>query len=144
MRWVGIALTGLAAATWITTLFVGFYIRRGLWTIELDDGAATIWNAVPNNSSYARINSTKTFQVVNHDLNSYVPMFTTAAGRFHWMARIPFWMPLVLTSGAAGILWWKDNGDRRRRLGLCITCGYDRRGIDASAPCPECGRAPAT
>ena len=29
--------------------------------------------------------------------------------------------------------------DRRRSAGLCIACGYDLEGIDANAPCPECG-----
>jgi hypothetical protein len=134
-------LAALAAATWITTLFVGFYIRRGLWTLELDDGAVSIWKAVPNNSAYARTDSTKTFRVTNHDLASYVPMFTTAAGRFDWMARMPFWMPLVIAAGTTGFMQWKDNAARRRRLGLCTRCGYDRRGIAAGAPCPECGHA---
>jgi hypothetical protein len=27
----------------------------------------------------------------------------------------------------------------RRRRGLCMKCGYNRRGIDASSSCPECG-----
>jgi hypothetical protein len=31
---------------------------------------------------------------------------------------------------------------RRRRAGLCVGCGYDRRGAAADAPCPECGLAP--
>jgi len=28
---------------------------------------------------------------------------------------------------------------RRRRAGLCLGCGYDRRGTALDARCPECG-----
>jgi hypothetical protein len=28
---------------------------------------------------------------------------------------------------------------RRRRAGLCASCGYDRRDLAGDAPCPECG-----
>ncbi|MBL8991543.1 MAG: hypothetical protein JNJ48_08195 [Phycisphaerae bacterium] len=31
---------------------------------------------------------------------------------------------------------------RRRRRGLCAACRYDRRGLDAQVPCPECGAVP--
>jgi hypothetical protein len=31
---------------------------------------------------------------------------------------------------------------RRTRLGLCPSCGYDRRGLDPTTPCPECGTIP--
>ena len=31
--------------------------------------------------------------------------------------------------------------DIRRRAGLCPWCGYDRKGVAADLPCPECGRA---
>jgi hypothetical protein len=30
----------------------------------------------------------------------------------------------------------------RLRRGRCSSCGYDRRGIESSSPCPECGNTP--
>jgi hypothetical protein len=30
---------------------------------------------------------------------------------------------------------------RRRTTNRCVTCGYDRRGLSAHSPCPECGRS---
>jgi hypothetical protein len=62
------------------------------------------------------------------------------------------WRPLwpgfaVDTALYAGLLWVASfvtgafRGVRRRRRGLCTRCGYDRRGLFATASCPECGLA---
>lgn len=54
-----------------------------------------------------------------------------------WSVQIPLWIPLLLTTATAATLWTKR---LRTPRGHC-RCGYDRRGLPATAPCPECGRA---
>lgn len=53
---------------------------------------------------------------------------------------VPLWAPLLVVLLPAAIMW---RGDlivrRRRRAGLCASCGYDRRGLVGTTPCPECG-----
>lgn len=64
----------------------------------------------------------------------------------------PIWTPFLASSaiwalGWAGLLWCVVTTPRtvrrlyRRRLGRCTACGYDRKTLPASLPCPECGHA---
>lgn len=53
--------------------------------------------------------------------------------------RVPLWPVLVV--GALLPLRWlvlKRRASTRRRRGLCLSCGYDVRGINDC--CPECGK----
>ena len=57
----------------------------------------------------------------------------------------PLWFPAALCMLATFAAWRLDAIARRRGTGKCAKCGYDRAGIAAAAPCPECGspRSPA-
>lgn len=59
-----------------------------------------------------------------------------------WRAEVPIWLlvlPVVLVTVA---VWRIDVRARyRARVGCCLKCGYDRRGLGADAVCPECGEA---
>ena len=53
---------------------------------------------------------------------------------------IPLWLPLVLFSAYPTIAFFHSPNRRyrRRKKGLCLTCGYDLTG-NVSGICPECG-----
>jgi hypothetical protein len=59
---------------------------------------------------------------------------------------VPYW-PLVVGTAAGPLLWagTRIGGSwirqHRKRLGLCLACGYDLR--HSPDRCPECGRVPA-
>jgi hypothetical protein len=62
-----------------------------------------------------------------------------------WSVSLPLWMPAAL--GLAVAAWGGMAARRLRRrrvLGHCISCGYDRRSLvgGADAKCPECGTVP--
>ena len=51
---------------------------------------------------------------------------------------------LVVYATAVGVslrVWGRRGLEQARaRRGLCAACGYDRRSISVSLPCPECGQ----
>ncbi len=54
--------------------------------------------------------------------------------------KLPLWVPaLVFAVPPAWSLFPPYRRRRRRKLGLCVTCGYDLRG--SKDRCPECGES---
>lgn len=74
--------------------------------------------------------------------NDWVPAwnFARISGLHYehfWSIRLPMWIPVLLFS----VLLWLtirpySRGRTRKRLGLCLRCGYDLRG--SNSRCPEC------
>lgn len=57
---------------------------------------------------------------------------------------IPHALVAAFLAAAAFGLWFPHRRSARRRAeGLCLRCGYDRRGLAPAASCPECGETPA-
>jgi hypothetical protein len=58
----------------------------------------------------------------------------------------PIWSGLAINTLFYGTIAWvllflpgTVRRWRRRRVGRCVQCAYDRAGLAAGAPCPECG-----
>ena len=75
---------------------------------------------------------------------SFAPSFVNSAinvggSTFRmWSLSIPLWMPIALF----GFLFWRSfvplyRRRKRKKLGLCVKCGYDLRA--SKDRCPECG-----
>jgi hypothetical protein len=62
-------------------------------------------------------------------------------GAFGWVVGVDVVHPLLLAAGLAAFLWYKDRPPRGPHA--CKGCGYDKSGLAADSPCPECGILPA-
>ena len=56
-----------------------------------------------------------------------------------WMLGVPLWIPFLLFAAYPTLAFIRGplRRYRRRKRGLCVTCGYDLRG--SPKRCPECG-----
>ncbi len=55
-----------------------------------------------------------------------------------WEVWMPLWIPTVVFGfSAAPLCWPVFRRRKRKKLGLCLKCGYDLRG--SKGRCPECG-----
>ncbi len=58
----------------------------------------------------------------------------------YWLLFVPLWMPTLLFAGLSYVSVAPVYRRRKRKkLGLCVKCGYDVRGSEER--CPECGTA---
>ncbi len=61
---------------------------------------------------------------------------------FQWVLSVPLWPFVIISIFATAAAWRMDTlAQRRKRIGACPACGYDRTGLAANAPCPECNAA---
>lgn len=57
----------------------------------------------------------------------------------HIVFQFPLWIFVAIFGIPAAWFWYHDiRTAKARQAGHCLNCNYDRRGIPASAPCPEC------
>jgi hypothetical protein len=68
-------------------------------------------------------------------------IITMSSASFYTEKMLPLWPLVLVATLAAGWTWTRHF--RRGDPGKCTRCGYDRHGLAADAPCPECGTVPA-
>jgi hypothetical protein len=67
---------------------------------------------------------------------------TSARGWSQDEIALPLWPAILLLLILTLVLHYEPRAKRRQRLGQCLACGYDRRGLPDGAKCPECGAVP--
>jgi hypothetical protein len=147
MRWVrlSVALLSLLACLAALVFWVTSYAPPNIF-VAVDRGCLLVSTTNASREflySYGGGNKITPYlthmgNVYRHFLGfAYISGTASYSGPFKVVA-IPFWF-IVLLTGVAPALWWRDLRRRRsRRVGArCLGCGYDLRATPDH--CPECG-----
>jgi len=140
-KWGGAVVTVLLAVVWIGS---GWWKEHWIGTDALD---STVARGRLHVRSREVLDYPEDWPVGSYPRPQLEPSFVLVwTGRFYSNGStrrisVPLWMfvaPLLLATITA---WMLDRREQRRcaRLNLCRTCGYDRTGLAADVPCPECG-----
>lgn len=144
--YAALILTCLFACLWVASTYWAFSLswgaqptptrQRACW--QLTDGVIQFFYTVPGKRDRS--------PAISWDIDSAIgnswllwPTYKTRDGAFAVLA-VPLWIPLA-SAVLAGLLLFRRGGTLKQRtqFGQCATCGYDRTGLAATAPCPECG-----
>ena len=134
IKWVGVATCTLLFCGWIGTFWSAFGYQTSTVSINLWGGCFEISlypAGLPTQGWFA---AWQPYEVY------WLPKLIH--GRFSGLRTthlfVPLWMPLLAAGSATIILWRRDRRRRKRKkLGLCLKCGYDLRA--SKDRCPECG-----
>jgi hypothetical protein len=145
LRWTGAAVCGLLIVAMVACLrwSVNVSYRSAHW----DEGRFQSVAVESGALQYLRFFPVDIAPPAGLDME-----VSPASGPWRWrpwwftpgtFVVLPLWLPLVIVGVPTSFLWYRARPSAaRRHAGLCPKCGYDRRGIDAARPCPECGAAP--
>ena len=113
---------------------------QGRYALTLTHGCLVLgkwWEAYMKGWSHSGFSSIATTWIPSWSFKS-----EHGLGYYHaWHLVIPLWMPTLLCVIATGFLCIPPIRQhcrrKRKKLGLCVKCGYDLRG--SKDRCPECG-----
>ena len=120
----------------VAALFRGAIMIRfgqGSQSLANGDGLARTWDLA---GEWRIVLSAREKGEPSFGLSAFVPWLAKDVGRV--------WVQLPLFPGCLGIGWlaWRRLRGSGPQRGRCLSCGYDRSGLDSTSKCPECGDVP--
>lgn len=141
-KWSGLVVSVVLVTVWVGSAYGWcLHLQRRAFVLDVFRGQCMYQTAQAESATRPTIDSTR----------PTIVKWTRPSPRgFNWSCNyggtpywgyvvIPLW-PFVLISIAITAAAWRMDtlAQRRKRIGGCPACGYDRAGLAADAPCPEC------
>jgi hypothetical protein len=156
VRWTSLVLAMVLAGCWLAMVWRGVrwegMILKSFYSCDFARGALSVeycpWDGawmLQKNIDSASVNHWTLLRRAS--AMKWKPLYeprhdSTLLGGFNptrvWFS-LPLWAPISLLGLVGAAPWGIVIRRQRAKLGLCRSCGYDRRGLAEDAPCPECG-----
>lgn len=155
LMWSGVGLAVLGLLAWCVSLMRLAWCSRARfpqespqlhWNVTISDGLFQLTNrlATDREGWWRMGHSVRWGDLYWWPFKErpFVDISRSPMGSTTWaiFINVPLWMPVATGLSVASLgraMSVRLRG--RARRGLCVACGYDRRGLAHEAPCPECG-----
>jgi hypothetical protein len=139
IKWGGAAATVVLVGVWVLSFW-----RNFVWVSRAGDGMGLGAGGVFVARSHTPVAPPDVgWHAMAREADVGFWFFYEPFGAGGWSLFVPLWVPIAAVAAVTADAWYMD---KRRRRGdfahLCAKCGYDRTGLAAAAPCPECGTEP--
>ena len=132
----------LSVGAWgISCLVIEYSTTCNAWTLSLGCAFWFHWPPAFHDPSYMATRQ-QHLGLTCHGFNGFHTIWSPEVIHIPSMLRIrlPLWIPVVFFGLMVGITYAPIRRRRKRKkLGLCVKCGYDLRA--SKGRCPECGEA---
>ena len=148
MSWLRVTMLAKWACVSATVVLLLFWVTSGWYGLSWINGSGSTDVAVICGKlvvhRWTPHTPKETWHIWNISQTGHAPQWQWWFSANTESVGLPLWLPLLMTGIGGGLLWKSElRSERKRRAGLCPSCGYDRRGLAADAKCPECGTVPA-
>ncbi len=148
VKWMSLIFSTLLAVVWIGSAWIGIGWAAPPSThhIIIAGGSLTVSRSGVDlgNPFGSVVGHFSVFQIPVPGLYPWNLNFIESPARNFWLLSIPLWILLFFSAAGTVFIWRRDRMLTVRELAWsCGKCNYDRRGIDPTIKCPECGAIPA-
>ena len=134
-KWGGLVVSVLLLVVWVGSAYGWFCysVRRGY-----------VLDVVRGQFTYMPFQTKSPFRKTRTEWMRASPTGFNWSAKYErteysWYVVVPLWPFVAISIATTATAWRMDTlAQRRKRLGACPACGYDRTGLAANAPCPEC------
>jgi hypothetical protein len=163
LKWASLGLLVLVLASWMLSgwwrISCSLFADECFIALELEGGVCTLRVIHDVPATTVNLQAAATARKLHGPAPASIygrAALTPSPARWYWWGKwdvtlppdhawsdtiaLPLW-PAAFAMLLVVLVWhFNPRAAYRRRRDRCVHCGYDRRGLAAEAPCPECGR----